>query len=283
MLVGGLWYAAYAQAVEPRDLLEVVDFSSPVMSPDGKQVAFRIEQASVERNVYDAFWYVQDVDGTSAPHRIADGGVVLRDSAGIPLPVTVLWSPDGRWIYYRAKVSGKLEVWRASTDGAGATPVTQDPADVRDFVLADGGRMLKYSIGATREAVRVAEQAEYDGGIHVDSTVPVGQVLFRSGNLEGRLATQRYDKIWFNRVPLLADAPSHWKAVDLQTRVTRDVKAAADDAGSDSDPDNRFPDAWLLSRSPEDGRVAILTRVDRMRGYVVHRQGHHIDPVAPSH
>jgi len=267
VLAGALSHAAPVQTVEPRDLLEVVDFSSPVMSPDGRQVAFRVEQASVERNVYDAFWYVQDVDGASLPHRIADGGVVLRDTAGIPLPATVVWSPDGRWIYYRAKIGGKLEVWRASMDGTGAMPVTEDPADVRDFALVDGGRTLKYGVGATREAVRDAEHAEYDGGIHIDSTVPVGQVLFRSGNLEGRLATQRYDKIWFNRVPLLADVPSHWKAVDLQTRVTRDVEAAAaDDAGSDSDPDKRFPDAWLLSRSPEDGRVAILTRVGERNG-----------------
>jgi dipeptidyl aminopeptidase/acylaminoacyl peptidase len=267
VLASAFSYAAHVQAVEPRDLLEVVDFSSPVMSPDGKQVAFRVERASVERNVYDAFWYVQDVDGTSPPHRIADGGVVLRDSAGIPLPATVLWSPDGRWIYYRVKVSGKLEVWRASTDGAGAVPVTQDPADVRDFALADGGRTLKYSVGATREAVLEAEQAEYDEGIHVDSKVPVGQSLFRSGNLEGRLATQRYGKIWFDRVPLLAGVPDHWKAEDLQTKATWDLDAAdAGKARDDSDPDKPHLDAWILSRSPEDDRVAILTRTGKRSG-----------------
>ena len=92
VLLSGLSYVAHAQTVEPRDLLEVVDFSSPVVSPDGKQVAFRVEQASVGRNTYDAFWYVQDVDGSSLPHRIADGGVVLRDTSGVPLPATVLWS-----------------------------------------------------------------------------------------------------------------------------------------------------------------------------------------------
>lgn len=267
VLVSALSYAARAQAVEPRDLLEVVDFSSPVVSPDGKQVAFRAEQASIERNTYDAFWYVQDVDGTPLPHRIADGGVVLRDAAGIPLPATALWSPDGRWVYYRAKVNGKLDVWRASTDGAGAAPVTQGAADVRDFALADGGRTLKYSVGATREAVLEAEQAEYDRGIHVDSTVPVGQGLFRSGNLEGRLATQRYGKIWFDRVPLLAEVPDRWKAVDLQTKVTRDLGVAdAGKVGGDSDPDKRYPDAWRLSRSPEGGRVAILTRIGERNG-----------------
>jgi dipeptidyl aminopeptidase/acylaminoacyl peptidase len=257
----------HAETISPRRLLEVVDFSSPVVSPDGKQVAFRVEQASIERNTYDVFWYVQDVAGTLPPRRIADGGVMLRDSAGISLPSNVLWSPDGRWIYYRAKLNGKLAVWRASTEGAGATRVTQDPADVREFALADGGRTLKYSVGATREAVLDAEQTEYDGGIHVDSTVPVGQSLYRSGNLEGRLATQRYGKIWFNRVPLLADTPERWKAVGLETEKTRDLGPGdTGGADSDADKDKRFPDAWILSRSPDGSRVAILTRIGERGG-----------------
>jgi len=267
VLMSGLSYVAHAQTVEPRDLLEVADFSGPVVSPNGKLVAFRVEQASVERNTYDAFWYVQDVDGVSLPHRIADGGVVLRDSAGTPLPATVVWSPDGRWIYYRAMVDGKIDVWRAAANGSGVEPMTHDTADVRDFVLGKGGRVLRYSVGAAREEVRSAERAEYDQGIHIDASVPIGQPLFRSGFVGGRMATQRYGKVWFDRVPLLADVPDHWKAVDLQKQVTRDLDPTeASGVGDESDADRRYPEAWLLSRSPGDGRVAILTRIGKRNG-----------------
>src|SRR6185312_16314974 len=154
VLMLGLSHVAYAQAIEPRDLLEVVDFSGPVVSPNGKLVAFRVEQASIERNTYDAFWYVQDVDGGVPPHRIAGGGEVLRDFVGDPLSATVVWSPDNRWIYYRAMVDGKVDVWRAAVDGSGAEPMTHDAADVRDFALGKKGRVLRYSVGATREEVR---------------------------------------------------------------------------------------------------------------------------------
>ncbi len=260
LLMGGLGCVGGTRAVEPSALLEVADFSRPVVSPDGRQVAFRVEQASIGRNTYDAFWYVQDVDGRSLPRRIADGGFVRRDTAGIPLPASASWSPDGRWIYYLAQVDGKLDVWRASTDGAGAMAVTSDPADVREFALADGGRTLKYSVGATREAVLEAEQAEYEAGIHVDGSVPVGQGLYRSGNLDGRLATQRYGKVWFARVPLLADLPDRWKAVDLGTKKIRDL-GDSDGVDGGADPDKRYPDAWIVERSPQGGRVAILTRV----------------------
>ena len=267
VLMSGLSCVANAQTIEPRDLLEVADFSSPVVSPNGKQMAFRVEQASVERNTYDAFWYVQDVDGVSLPHRIADGGVVLRDYVGTSLPATVEWSPDNRWLYYRALVNGKIDVWRAGADGSGAEPLTHDAADVRDFALDKDGRILRYSVGATREDIRSAEWAEYDHGIHIDATVPIGQELFRSSYVGGRKATQRFGKVWFELVSLLADVPDHWKTVDLQAKETRDVNTTdASDSGGNSGLDKRYPDAWRLSRSPEDNRVAILTRIGKRNG-----------------
>lgn len=267
LLASGLCHVAHVQAVEPRELLEVADFSSPVVSPDGRKVAFRVERASVERNIYDATWYVQDVDGASLPRRVADGGVVLHDTAGVSLPAPVQWSPDGHWIYYRAMVDDKLAVWRASTDGTGASPVTHDPADVRGFVLTDDGSTLEYSVGPTRDAVLQAEQAEYDQGIHIDSTSPVGQPLFRSGNLEGRLATQRYGKIWFSRVPLLADVPDRWKAVDLTTGAQRELSPS--EARHGSEVEDQSADAgnkpWKKVRSV-NGWVAMLTRVGEKNG-----------------
>lgn len=261
LLMSGMGCAAGAPAVTPRALLEVVDFGQPVMSPDGSQVAFRTERASVERNTYDASWYVQQVQGKDGtlPRRIADGGVVLRDVAGVSLPAAPVWSPDGRWIYYRASVDGKIDVWRAAVDGSLAAPVTHDAADVRDFRLADNGRTLEYSVGATRAEVVGAELAEYDAGIHIDPTVPLGQGLFRSGRIEGVPATQRFVHGTLARGRLLADVPDRWKAVDMSTGTHRDISLPGQDAQArDKSADDR--DApWKQARS-SDGWVATLTR-----------------------
>jgi dipeptidyl aminopeptidase/acylaminoacyl peptidase len=237
------------------------------LSPDGRSVAFRVERASIARNTYDTVWYVQGLDDPS-PRYVADGGVPLRDSAGQSLPPKVLWSSDSRWIYYRALVDGKIDVWRAAADGSGAEPMTHDAADVRDFALGKGGRVLKYSIGATREEVRSAERAEYDQGIHIDASVPIGQGLFRSGFVGGRMATQRYGKVWFDHVPLLADVPDRWTEIDLSTGARRalsgsDVPSesslAPGKAGVDGDP-------WKAVRDPNGSRVAWLTRIGDGKG-----------------
>jgi dipeptidyl aminopeptidase/acylaminoacyl peptidase len=265
LLMSGMGCAAGASAVTPRALLEVVDFSQPVMSPDGSQVAFRTERASVERNTYDTIWYVQQVQGKGTlPRRIADGGVVLRDVAGVSLPVVPVWSPDGRWIYYRALVDGRIDVWRAAVDGSGAVPVTHDAADVRHFRLADNGRTLQYSVGATRAEVRGAELAEYDDGIHIDYTVPLGQGLFRSGRIDGVPATQRFVHGSLARGRLLADVPDRWKAVNMITGTHREISAPGQEvpAQPKSSDDRDVP--WKQARSV-DGWVATLTRVGEQK------------------
>lgn len=255
--------SASAEAVSPRELVEVADLANPVMSPDGGLVAFRLERASVERNTYDTIWYVQDTDGKSPPHRVAEGGVPLRDSAGIPLPSPAVWSPDGRWIYYRALIDGKIGVWRAAADGSRAEPVTADPADVRDFSLSADGKTLRYSVGATREEVAAAEQAEYDRGIRIDSSTPIGQNLFRSGLINGRLATQRYSKTWFDRGPLLADVPDRWKAIDLATGTARELPGSfvPPSPPSSTDLPKTIPEPWKVESEPGKGRIGLLTRV----------------------
>lgn len=261
--------AAHAQSIPPRQLLEVVDFGPPVVSPDGRHVAFRAERASIERNTYDSTWYVQPLDGKQPPRRVADGGIPLRDAAGVAVPVAASWSPDGRWLYYTVLLDGGIDVWRAAADGSRAEPVTRDAADVRGYVLdADGGRLF-YRVGATREAVAKAEQLEYERGIRIDGDVPIGQGLFRSINIEGRWATQRYAGMWFGRAPLLADVPDRWKVVDLASLRVRDALAAErppmPPAISDLDP--ALPQPWALATEPDGGRVAMLTRADPPAGF----------------
>ena len=249
-------------AASPRQFVEIADFSSPVVSPDGTRVAFRVLRASIERNTYDTVWYIQRMDGSSLPRRVGDGGIPLRGSAGVPVPAIAVWSPDGCWIYYRARLDGRIDVWRASADGGVAERLTSGDADVRDFVLSDVGKVLKYSVGPTREEVAAAEQAEYDRGIRVDRSTPLGQPLFRSGYTEGRPTTQRLG-LMFNRVDLTAEVPDRWKAVDLTSGAMRDLAPSERPpaALAASDLEKQVHHVWKLVRDRKSGRIALLTRM----------------------
>ncbi|MBY8826596.1 Atxe2 family lasso peptide isopeptidase [Hephaestia mangrovi] len=259
-----LTIAAHANSVSPRALVEVADIGNPVVSPDGKLVAFRVEQASIERNTYDSLWYVQDTGGRFPPRRIADGGIPLRDSAGISLPAAAFWSPDSKWIYFRALMAGRVAVWRAAADGSRAEPVTQNAADVRDMSVSADGEMLRVSFGATREEVRRAEKAEYDRGIRIDARIPIGQSLFRSGYIGGKPETQRYGPIWFDRVPLLASVPSRWEAIELNTGQAHDLATSYAPPRTPT-ADEILPDASALAID-DKGRIALLRRVGQAAG-----------------
>lgn len=255
--------AVHAARIPPQRLVEVVDLSAPTISPDGRLVAFRTEQASVDRNTYDSAWYVQPMDGSTPPRRVGDGGVPLRDSAGGSITPSVAWAPDGSAIYYKAFLDGRVDVWRAAADGSGAAPVTFDPADVRAFSLSEDGRTLKYSVGATRDEVTRAEQGEYDRGIHIDESVTVGAGLFRSRFVTGRLSTQRYTGLWFDREGLMDEVPDRWREIDLATGARRDlppVPAAPRDPRK-TDPSILLPTLFEAAE-PHGSRKAVITRAD---------------------
>lgn len=261
LCLSALAAAPQVLAVSPRQLVEIADFTSPMVSPDGSRVAFRVSRASIERNTYDSTWYIQPMDGSAPPQRVGDGGLPLRNSAGVPFPATAVWSPDGRWIYYRARLNGRIDVWRAAADGATTEQITGGDSDVRDFALSDDGKVLKYSVGPTREGVAVAEQNEYDSGIRVDRSTPIGQPLFRSGYIEGRLTTQRLGFI-FNRVDLTAHVPDRWKAIDLVSGAVRDLAPTEKPAEALAPADfaKQVPHVWKLARDAKSGRIALLTR-----------------------
>lgn len=267
-----------AETIPPRRLLEVTDLGNPAISPDGRYVAFRSEHASVARNTYDSTWYVQRLDGKAPPLQIADGGVPLFQYVnGTVLPSPALWSPDGKWIYYRANFNGRVSVWRAAANGSGAHEVTSDAADVRDFALSSDGKTLRYSVGATRQAVTAAEEAEYKHGIHIDGTVNIGDQLFRQSVINGRPTTMRLVTFpgvegWTAIGPLLAQVPDRWKVVDLATMTTQSLPASEYPTRrltpADLSPnlpaapvkiwDALQPQRYQISQNPGDGRIAVL-------------------------
>jgi hypothetical protein len=223
-------------------------------SPDGRLVAFRTERGRLDTNSYALEWHVADLAaGTVAD--VGGGGRPIYSEPGIVSSETPFWSPDSRSIQYRALVDDAIGVWRAPADATGARLIFSDGADVEALAMVPNGASLVATLGPTRDAIRSAEQSEYDQGILVDHTVALNQNLFRGSFINGRLGSQRVTGQWFNRVGLLWDTPRRQRSIDLGTMAIGAPMPAPPPAA----PPALGVDPGVSARSAE-GDVATLFR-----------------------
>jgi dipeptidyl aminopeptidase/acylaminoacyl peptidase len=269
----GVSHAQSALAPSPRMLVEVADISGLALSPDGAVAAFREERASIERNTYESTWYVIDPANVGPPLRIADGGLPFR-LGGMPMSEAPRWSPDSRWLYYRALVDGEVGVWRASRFGDRTEPVTRDAANVETFWIDGVGRRLVYRVGPDRERIRRAEEEELDRGVLIDGSVMNLQGLFRGALINGRPTSWRTGPGW-TQGPLSAREAPVYRTVDLITLARRPAtpaEIAALTQANDIPPDAARPIIQQRS-SPSGARQAFLLGDRQTRQIEVRRGG----------
>lgn len=205
------------------ELVEVADIASLSASPSGHKVVFRVERASVERNSYVLEWHVADL-ATGAVRRIADGGAPIEGGLEPLSFEAAVWSPDERFVFYRALIDDAIGIWRAAIDGSGSRPVVVADADVESVAVTADGTALTYMLGPTRDEIARAERREYDEGILVDGSVDLNQNLYRGGWVNGRLASQRLTGQWFVRAGLLWRAPRERHRLNLVSLEARPVE-----------------------------------------------------------
>jgi Tol biopolymer transport system component len=121
-----IWKQANGATTQLWSAPETRVIGGPEITPDGRRVAFSIEQRGRTR------LYVVNADGTDA--RVVTESLALE---GAPA-----WAPDGQSLMSAATVGGKPQLFRIPLDGAPA-PFSQDYAV--DPVWAPDGSFLLYS------------------------------------------------------------------------------------------------------------------------------------------
>lgn len=200
--------AAAAPSREPigtDDLVEVSEISGPTLSPDGHSFAFRVSRTSLESNAISLDWYVGSVDGPP-PQLVASGGSARIDGAGLISDQTPVWDKDSKGFRFLALRGGEVTLWHWRA-GGGAKEEIRNDADILDFAMSDDGKLIRYTVGATRAEIARAQTAAYEGGVLVDARVDLNQAIAGGVIEDGKRIMQRFSGSWFDRKGLLWDAP----------------------------------------------------------------------------
>ncbi len=125
------------------DMLEVDRVSSPALSPDGRQVVYRLRETDMAANRGRSSLWLSSLDADAEPVRID----AHPEGAGAPI-----WDPSGAWIYFISSRSGSSQVWRLAnpdvgpdvgpSEGAGPEQVTDLPVGIANLRIGPDGTRL---------------------------------------------------------------------------------------------------------------------------------------------
>jgi len=141
LLSGFLVQAAQAQEQKPfsvEDLVRLDRVSEPQVSPDGRYVAFTVNETDMDANKRRADLWLLDFDSEKVEPRH-----LTRDPANDTSP---RWSADSKTLYFVSTRSGSSQVWRLSLEGGEAMQVTSLPVDVNTLKVAPKGNRLLVSL-----------------------------------------------------------------------------------------------------------------------------------------
>src|SRR5262245_56936781 len=96
-------------------LLQLARISEPVLSPNGRDVAFTVQTIDLDKNTRPKQIYVVPLNG-GTPRQITQEGTSNERPR---------WSPDSRQIYFVSNRSGSAQIWVMEADGARARQITR--------------------------------------------------------------------------------------------------------------------------------------------------------------
>jgi dipeptidyl aminopeptidase/acylaminoacyl peptidase len=154
-------------AIAERIIGNIVQASSPAVSPDGTRVAFVVTRVDMAKNTYFSQVWLSPTDGSSAPRAITGG-----EHDGGPV-----WSPDGTTLLFTSRRSPKKSeatLHALPVDGPGETRLLATmPDGIGDVQVSPDGRWIaftsrtqdeRYACPAPRTATRAGRHRARSSG-----------------------------------------------------------------------------------------------------------------------
>lgn len=123
---------ASKRAFDAEALLKLQRISEPVLSPDGKLVAFTVQSIDLDKNTRPKQIYVVPVEG-GTPR------LLTREGTSNERP---RWSPDSKQIYFVSNRGGSSQIWSLSAEGANPRQITRLSTEASGVVVSPDGKKL---------------------------------------------------------------------------------------------------------------------------------------------
>jgi dipeptidyl aminopeptidase/acylaminoacyl peptidase len=262
--------AASAPTTPPRphtitldDLFRFHDVGGPVVSPDGRWVAYTVStvEPTADKRITD-LWMVS-WDGTE-DIRLTWAGDVDEDSDDLGSSGAPRWSPDGKYLSFTAGRPGKgkgTQVWVLDRRGGEAHQLTDVKGHLSAYSWAPDAKKLLLAITPDDEA----ETNDKAKGADKEKEKPKPIVLDRyhfKEDVEGYLKSDTHTQLW------LWDVATH--KLDKLTTDTRfdESNAVWSPDGTrityvsnhDPDPDRSInTDVWVVDARPNSTAKRLTT------------------------
>ena len=234
--------AAPAKGLTIEDMLAMQRVDGPVVSPDGKLVAFTVRDTDMDANVGRFDIWIAAVDGSKVTRLTTDPENDTDPS----------WTPDSASVVFLSKRSGSSQVWQQPIDPArgAAVQLTKLPTDVDGFRLFPDGKRLILAVDVWPDAKTIAASAARDA-------------VEAKSKIKARVYTQLMFRHW--------DTWEDGKFSHLFAWTPPALGGKADDArdltpGQVTDsPTKPFGGMEEVSLSPDGKTLAYVTRRERRR------------------
>jgi dipeptidyl aminopeptidase/acylaminoacyl peptidase len=117
--------------------MEVRQISSVQVSPDGKRVAYAVREAVIEKEKSEYVTHIYLAN--------SDGSDLVQLTWGETSSYNPRWSPDGEWIAFTSRRSGKQNVWLIRVRGGEARMLTDVETGVSSFKWSPDGKWIAFT------------------------------------------------------------------------------------------------------------------------------------------
>ncbi len=237
------------------------------VSPDGKWVAFQIQEPDLEAGNFKLSWHSISIQ-SGRPHFIADGGDILLNpkllawTNGHRPTARAKWAPDSSRFAYLVRRNGKTQIWASRPTETGQVQLTRSAGDVMDFAWSKDSSKLYFETGSDRAQVHSTYPGEERQGLLFDdrfdsrvSQRPFVRICGDGFTLTGAVSLSR------------RCAPPVW-VYDFDMEAERPATSDEKDIFEDLRKGNRSPgflrdhEVVHLRQSPDGRGYAWLENVD---------------------